>query len=141
MDDRKWKRESWGTKSNQWCHPKPAKIPAEQSETVLGFQASIAGILIGFRRRGWQGNDGRLPSLILVPSSAENRGQKRKLWPGQFCGSGFLGQLIASVSLTRVCICSLFLAYSILLFLLLLNRLIFIHLHICYMAPQFYHPY
>ncbi|GAY66668.1 hypothetical protein CUMW_250610 [Citrus unshiu] len=38
MDGRKWKRESWGTKSNWWCHPKSAKILAEQSEIVAGFK-------------------------------------------------------------------------------------------------------
>ena len=36
-----------------------------------GFQASIAGVPVRFRQRGWQGNDGRLLSFRTVPSSAK----------------------------------------------------------------------
>ena len=48
MDGRKWKRESWGTKSNRWYHPKPAKIPVEQSEIVAGFKLRLPAFRLVF---------------------------------------------------------------------------------------------
>ncbi|GAY69224.1 hypothetical protein CUMW_270300 [Citrus unshiu] len=48
MDGRKWKRELWGTKSNQWCHPKPAKISAKQSEKVASFKLRSSAFRLVF---------------------------------------------------------------------------------------------
>ncbi|KAK9233508.1 hypothetical protein WN943_023758 [Citrus x changshan-huyou] len=42
VDGWKIKRESWGTKSSQWCHPKPSKIPAEQGGKVAGFSSFVS---------------------------------------------------------------------------------------------------
>ena len=139
MDGRKWKRESWGTKSNRWCHPKPAKIPAEQSETVAGFKLrSPVFRLVSATRMA----RGRRPTskLQIGTKLGWNGGQKWKLWPGHVRGSGrVFRSVVGSVwqllshSLLHVHMFPLFPAYSFTY--KILNRLIFIlnshMLHAC----------
>ena len=102
-----------GNKIQPVVSPKIGENPDRVKWNSRRFQASIAGVPIGFRRRGWQGNDGRLLSFRLVPISA-----KKVVGNGRYVrvkvagsGSGFRvcswASLTASLSLshTRVALC------------------------------------
>ena len=107
-------------------------------------QASITGVPVGFRRRGWQGNDGRLLSFRLVPSSAAT-----------VAGNGSYGRVKVAVfgsswrllSLTLLhtcsfCFCSVFSSFFFCLIkswtAKILNHLILLLIHICYsLTPLF----
>ena len=111
MDGRKWKGASWGIKSNRWCHPKPAKIPTEQSGKVAGFQALVADVLAVFRWRKRQGYDGWSSSFRLVPSLTGGVARIRRYGRVDFgsnesgFGSVVGSSLTASLSLSHTCIC------------------------------------
>ena len=106
VDGRKIKRELWGTKSSQWCHPKPLKISTEQSGKVAGFSS------FGRQRSGcfsitwtagvwWPDFKPQIGTKLGRWS-----GRNRKIWPSQFRVKqvGFLGRFwqLLSHSLTRV---------------------------------------
>ena len=118
--------------------PKTGENTGRVKWNSRGFQASIAGIPIGFRRRGWQGNDGRLLSFRSVPSSAKTVAGNGRYGRVKVAGRvGFpglkLGQLTASLSLSVLhmhmfpLFPTYYFAYK------LLNRLISFYIHRCYM--------
>lgn len=69
VDDRKWKVVTWGVKPRRWLGQNPSKSMAIMDSSWC-FMASFGGLPVGYRRRGWVWNDGRLKSFPLVPSFA-----------------------------------------------------------------------
>ena len=107
--------------------PKFGENPGGTKRNSCGFSS------FDRRRSSWfsvarMAGERRPASKLQIGAKVgRNGGKKWEIWPGHVRGFrvGFSRLLIASVTLTRVCICSLFLAYSI-LFNKVLNRLNFI---------------